>query len=237
MTLSTRTFAANSIADLKTAFDAEMSTVLDERILSVAIAGGDLTRTSGVEFILTLTTDDGQPAIASPYVLQVAQGTLPSDVEDEINTFMAANTSYFFGGMLPVYATESRLLERYFGVQIYNTDLEDGESNWGASVPAEGFVGKFTSIDDTDSPYDASPGETVFADTTNGVITVNLPAAAALVGREVTVLRTSAGGNAVTLDPNGAETINGAANDSLGSQYSAITAISDGTELFIKNEQ
>jgi hypothetical protein len=235
MTLSTRTISANSIADLKTAFDAEMATVLDERILSVAIAGGDLTRTNGVEFILTLTTDDGQAPIGSPYVLQVAQGTLPSDVEDQINTFMAANTDYFFGGMLPVYATEARLLERYFGVQIYNTDSLDGETNWGVSVPVEGFVGKVTSIDDTDSPYDASPGETVFVDTTNNPVTVNMPPAAELIGREITVLRTSGGANAGTVSPDGAETINGLGFWTLGSQYSKAAVISDGTNLFLKD--
>lgn len=75
----------------------------------------------------------------------------------------------------------------------------------------EANVQAMVSIDDTDSPYDMSVNETVIlADATGGAITVNLPPAASAAGKIITVKKTGTGINAVTLDPDGAEQINGA---------------------------
>lgn len=51
-------------------------------------------------------------------------------------------------------------------------------STWVVTVFGTGSGGGLTPvfIDDTDSPYDASAGEVVFCDSTNGAITVNYPA-------------------------------------------------------------
>lgn len=86
----------------------------------------------------------------------------------------------------------------------------------------EANVQAMVAIDDTDSPYDMSVNETVvLADATSGAITINLPAAASAAGKLVTVKKTGTGINAVTLDPDGAEQIEGAAT------YAALDAAND----------
>ena len=72
-----------------------------------------------------------------------------------------------------------------------------------------------TEIDNTDSPYTATEDDVyIDADATSGAITVNLPA-----GIDKRLYRvknvSTAGGNAVTVTPNGTETIDGAAGSTL----------------------
>ncbi len=65
-------------------------------------------------------------------------------------------------------------------------------------------------IDDTDSPYTVARGVTVvLADTTAGAITVIYPAVAGELARLIIVKNDGTGGNDVTVDPPGSETIDG----------------------------
>lgn len=57
---------------------------------------------------------------------------------------------------------------------------------------------------------------------TGGAVTVTLPTAVENEGRKIFVKKTDASGNAVTVDGNGSETIDGAANVSLPAQYDAV---------------
>jgi hypothetical protein len=68
----------------------------------------------------------------------------------------------------------------------------------------------------------------IYVDATGGARTVFLPAAAYMSGRVITVKKTDASGNTVTLDGNGAETIDGAATLVISTQNHARTVISDG---------
>jgi|GEM_PF-6601723 len=63
---------------------------------------------------------------------------------------------------------------------------------------------------------------------TAGACIVNLPAAATQSGGVYTIKKTDSSGNAVTITPNGAETIDGAATVVLGTQYHSRTVQSDG---------
>lgn len=94
---------------------------------------------------------------------------------------------------------------------------------------AEGIVG-------TASSTTLTP-ETAFveADATGGAITLTLPPAAGCVGRMYGVKRVNAGANAVVVDGNGAETIDGAASKSLDSQWACLIIISNGTNWLIRS--
>jgi len=59
-------------------------------------------------------------------------------------------------------------------------------------------------------------------DATSGAITITLPAAASSAGRIYVIKKIDSSGNAVTVDPNASETIDGATTVSLSSQYSTI---------------
>lgn len=71
-----------------------------------------------------------------------------------------------------------------------------------------------------------------FADVnaTGGTVTITLPAAASNGGRVYVVRKNDASANAVTVDANASETINGALTYVLTTRYQAVTIISNGTE-------
>lgn len=73
----------------------------------------------------------------------------------------------------------------------------------------------------------------ILADSTSGAITVSLPPAATANGRIFFVKRVNAGANNVTVDPFGAETIEGAATYVLTAQWARVEFISNGTAWFI----
>jgi len=76
--------------------------------------------------------------------------------------------------------------------------------------------------------------KTILADATSVAFTVTLPtAASAGDGFVITVKKTDSSANAVTIDANGSETIDGALTQSLAGQYDNITLISNGTAWFM----
>ena len=74
---------------------------------------------------------------------------------------------------------------------------------------------------------------TVLVDATSGAVTMTLPAAAAALGMVVSVKKTDASANAVTVDGLGAETIDGAATKVLAAQYNVVTIHCDGATWWI----
>lgn len=67
----------------------------------------------------------------------------------------------------------------------------------------------------------------VLADATTGAITVTLPSTHGREGRRLIVKKTDSSGNAVTIDGNGAETIDGATTVALSTQYATREMVSD----------
>jgi hypothetical protein len=70
-------------------------------------------------------------------------------------------------------------------------------------------------------------------DATDGVFSVYLPAAADSLGRVLNFKKIDSSVNAVTIDANGAETIDDALTFVLASQYDCVTITSDGTEWWV----
>ena len=68
---------------------------------------------------------------------------------------------------------------------------------------------------------------------TTAAITITLPAAVDLTGKAYSIKKLDVSANTVTLDGDGAETIDDDATRLLLVQYDAITVISDGTEWWI----
>ena len=79
----------------------------------------------------------------------------------------------------------------------------------------------------------AATDYTLLCDATSGAITANLPAAASNAGRIYLVKKVDASANAVTLDGDGAETIDGAATYALTVQWQSVTVQCNGTGWFI----
>ena len=89
---------------------------------------------------------------------------------------------------------------------------------------------RWTVLETTDSTVNVAVGITVvLADATSGAITVNLPAAADNENRMIAVKKVDSSVNAVTVDGNATETIDGATTNVLSSQYDVVMLVSDGT--------
>ena len=73
----------------------------------------------------------------------------------------------------------------------------------------------------------------ILANSTAGAISVTLPAASTVTGRIFFVKRVNAGANNVVIDPNAAETIDGAATHTLSAQWARVEFISNGSAWFI----
>ena len=63
---------------------------------------------------------------------------------------------------------------------------------------------------------------TIFANATSTNITVTLPTAANIMGRQYIIKRVDSSGNSVTIDPDGSETIEGASTMTLADQRSVV---------------
>lgn len=69
--------------------------------------------------------------------------------------------------------------------------------------------------------------ETVLVDATGGNVTINLPIAATVPYKRYNIKKIDATANTVTVDPNGAETIDGAATAVISTQYETLSPESD----------
>lgn len=73
----------------------------------------------------------------------------------------------------------------------------------------------------------------LLADATAGPVTVNLPAAVENTNRIISVKKWDSSANAVTVDANAAELIDGALTAVLGTQYETVTLACDGLAWFV----
>ena len=73
----------------------------------------------------------------------------------------------------------------------------------------------------------------IFADATAGIFTLTLPKVTDDVPDRYVIKKIDSSGNAVTVDGDGSETIDGAASISLATQYDSATLITDGASWFV----
>ena len=80
-------------------------------------------------------------------------------------------------------------------------------------------------VEVADSPYSVGVVSHIATDSSGGPITINLPAGT--TGRRVTIFdgTGSASSNTVTINRNGTDTINGATNTQLTSNYQSVTLV------------
>ncbi|MBF0246182.1 MAG: hypothetical protein HQL31_13095 [Planctomycetes bacterium] len=114
-----------------------------------------------------------------------------------------------------------------------------GALSLGGNLGLQGALSyNVTSISSGNS-YSPCTESVVIIDTTvGGNFTLSLPPVASNSGRILSVVRRdNLAQYWVLIDPNGAETIDGAANKQLNSQYHSVQIVSDGTAWFILGEK
>ncbi len=75
--------------------------------------------------------------------------------------------------------------------------------------------------------------EVIIADASGGSFTITLPTAVGISGKTYWIKKIDATANIVTVDGNGAQTIDDGLTAVIGTQYEAITVVSDGTEWWV----
>ena len=103
------------------------------------------------------------------------------------------------------------------------TDNNTDKLQVNGSIQGTGFNQAYTAKTGT---YTATTSD-YFIDCTSGTFTVNIFTAVGNTGRILIIKNSGAG--TITVDPNGAQTIDGAATQSLSTQWSRVHIISDGT--------
>ncbi len=95
------------------------------------------------------------------------------------------------------------------------------------------IMGDSKGIANSDSPYTlTNETRTLFCDTTEGSISVNLPTAVNNNGKIFEVIKTDAAVNGITVNADGSETINGAASAGLTKQYEVLKIVSNGSSWY-----
>lgn len=69
----------------------------------------------------------------------------------------------------------------------------------------------------------------ILCNATSAAFTVTLPTAVGRTGKRYSLIKTDSSANAITVDPSGAETINGDTTVSLATQYATLAIVSNGT--------
>ena len=114
------------------------------------------------------------------------------------------------------------------GIDGYVMTYNNTSGNWEAQVASGGGF-TYTAITSASSPVSGAASTHYSADTSGGVITINLPALSGVTaGTEIRVKLKTAG-NTLTLDGNSAETIDGSTTYTLTVQNQAVTLVSDGS--------
>jgi hypothetical protein len=109
-----------------------------------------------------------------------------------------------------------------------NTDTPNSGLHVNTSVT---FAGKAV----TQNYTVLSTDHMIFANATNGNITLTLPTAVGIIGRQYIIKRVDGSANSVIIDPNASETIEGDSNKSLTDQCSVVI-VSDNNNWWITSE-
>lgn len=123
------------------------------------------------------------------------------------------------------------------GVQIFAVTADGDIWSTGYS-DARGFRQELKTKTVSDSPYTMlSRDHTILANATGGAMTINLPSAATFIRWVYVIKKIDSSSNAVTLDGNASETIDGATTYALTKQYDSVAIQSDGTNWHVINLQ
>jgi len=115
------------------------------------------------------------------------------------------------------------------GIDGYVLTYSNTNSQWEAQAASGGGGFTYTAITSASSPVSGAASTHYSADTSGGVITINLPALSGVTaGTEIRVKLKTAG-NTLTLDGNLSETIDGSTTYTLTVQNQAVTLVSDGS--------
>lgn len=216
---------AGSAASVKVRLAASLSDAGYLRLTgssTLTISGGVVTKTANLHKIDT-------EGAASSDALDTINGGADGDVlilslvaaARQVTITNAVGNIYCAGGTAITLATDND-----FVLLIYSAAL----SGWralGGGKRAESVQTKTAAY--TATIYD----DVILVDATAGAITITLPSATSSTGLRLTVKKADSSANAVTVDGNASETIDGATTKSLAAQWDKITVVCSGAAWYV----
>jgi hypothetical protein len=167
-------------------------------------------------------TYDTKKTFATPSAAGVASYNMPHGV---------APTTLANGDM---WTTTAGLFARLNGATRQFADLTSTQTLSAKTLTTPIFNGVKTAIATKTAAYTAlATDSTLLCDATTAAFTVTLPAAASNSGLTYIIKKIDASVNAVTVDANLAETIDGALTKVLSAQYAFVVIQSNGTNWFV----
>lgn len=152
--------------------------------------------------------------------------------------FIGSNPKFNTGTLNPQSADPANPVEgmlhysdgtaRTEGVYVYKN------SAW--SRIAEGTAGSLSVRTETSNYTAVSSDDLILADATSGALTITLPPAASNSGKVYTIKKIDSSANAVTIDGNASETIDGSTTQVLYTEDEAMNIVSDGTNFVIRSK-
>jgi hypothetical protein len=146
----------------------------------------------------------------------------------------SGNNNIIIGsGSLGTTTMNDQLRIGHADLHVISASLETGEILLNTTTISGSLLNTGTvSLDNTDSPYTITGTQQfILIDPSGGDVTINMPDVATYPGREIRFkLTQAAGANTVTLQRQGADTIDGATTyTDLDIQYESISTVSDGS--------
>lgn len=141
----------------------------------------------------------------------------------------------FFEGEVELPRSNPQLPPVSLKVKFRRTTNEWAE--WVAAIERAlsfGTLWTVRTIVEADSPYTVQRGDSVvLVDATDGPVTVNLPEASTVSKKRLSVKKIDATANAVTVDGDGGQTIDGGLTVSTTTQYASWDLVTDDSNWFI----
>lgn len=148
--------------------------------------------------------------------------TITRRIADLIHTGDAGG----YGQIIRGYTSQTQNLSEWQDVSKNNLASVSAAGNF----KCQGFGAKVASKTST---YTAADENVILCDASSGAFTINLPAAASFTDRQYVIKKTDSSANAITIDGNSSETIDGATTQALTVQYQSITIACNGSNWFI----
>lgn len=126
MAILSQTAVGKNSTDLQNNINVILSALTTSSLRTVNIIMATATRRT-VDFQATVVYETGGPTLAQPYVVQIFGGSSLSAAQAAAQTFIAANPTYWFGPILPMFIGDSERFTNDFYVSlVYNSDYTAG---------------------------------------------------------------------------------------------------------------